>query len=103
MFEPFQNFVKKAAKRYGVDKEVTAAKVCHDFVELIPQIFYQIDSPEKFITAGYFRNGQFVVKVNSPAWGQEVIMRKPQIIEELNKKAGKKIIKSLRTEIENYR
>lgn len=100
MFEPFQKFLTKAAKEYGVSKEVEAAKICHDFQALIPQLFASVKNAERYIKPAYFKNQTFVINVDSPAFAQEVIMRKPKIIEEMNKKAGKAIIKNLRTKLQ---
>lgn len=99
MFEPFQNFIKKAANKYGVATEIQAAKVCQDFRSLIPEIFSKIETPEKYIFPAFFKNHTLVINVENSAFAQEVIMRKPKIIEEMNKKAGKQIIKNLRTQL----
>ncbi len=99
MFEPFQKFVKRAAGHYGVSKEVEAAQVCHDFRTLIPEIFAGKEMPQDYIEAGHFKENILMVKVENQGWAQEVIMRKTKIIEEMNKKAGKEIIKNLRTQL----
>lgn len=99
MFHPFQNFITKAANSYGIKTEVQAAKVCHDFRTLIPEIFASKTDPEQNIEPAYFKKNILVIKVKTPAWGQEVIMRKEKIIEEMNKKAGEQIIKNLRTQL----
>lgn len=99
MFEPFQNFLKKAANKYGVSTEIQAAKVCHDFHSLIPEIFQKMETPEKYISPAFFKNHTLTINVENSAFAQEVIMRKPKIIEEMNKKAGKKIIRNLRTQL----
>lgn len=100
MFEPFQKLIPRAASRYGVAKEVKAAQICHQFRTLIPKIFPQ----EKFTTTeniqpAYFKDSTLVINVSSSAWAQEVIIRKPEIIDELNKKSAKIIIKNLRTQL----
>ena len=99
MFEPFQNFLKKAANKYGVATEIQAAKVCQDFRSLVPEIFPKIETPEKYISPAFFKNHTLTIDVENSAFAQEVIMRKPKIIEEMNRRAGKKIIKNLRTQL----
>ena len=99
MFEPFQNFLKRAANHYGVNREINAAQVCHDFSKLVPLIFETLPDPAQYIKPAYFKGDILVINVTSPAFAQEVIMRKPQIIHEMNKKAGKEIIKNLRTQL----
>ena len=99
MFEPFQQFVKKAANRYGISTEMNAAKVCHDFREIIPELFKNIESPVEYISPSSFKDQTLTINVDNSAWGQEVIMRKEKIIDQMNKKAGKEIIKNLRTQL----
>lgn len=99
MFEPFQKFFKIAANHYGVEKELTAAKICNDFRIILPVIFAEKEDPDNYIKPAYYKDHTLVVKVSSPAWAQEVIMRKPQIIDELNKKSGRPVIKNLRTKL----
>lgn len=100
-FEPFQNFIPRAAGRYGITKEMEAAKICQDFRALMPQIFNRVPHAADYIQPAYYKNRTLVLNVASPAWAQEVIMRRPKIIEEINKKAGKQIINSLRTQLQN--
>lgn len=98
MFEPFQKFLNRAANNYGVSKEVEAAKICYDFEALIPDLF-NLPQAREYIRPGYYKNQILVVRVQNPAWAQEVIMRAPKIIAEMNRKAGKQIIKYLRTQL----
>lgn len=100
-FEPFQKFIKRAASHYGITKEVEAAKICQDFRSIMPEIFATVPHAADYIQPAYYKNRTLVLNVASPAWGQEVIMRRPKIIEEINKKAGKQIINSLRTQLYN--
>lgn len=91
--------MNKAAARYGVGKEIQAVKVCYDFSQLVSVLFYDKETPEKYIKPAYFKGNTLVVEVENPAWAQEIIMRKPQIIDAMNKKAGRQIIKTLRTQL----
>ncbi len=102
MFEPFQKFVDKAAGSYGIRTEMNAARVCRDFRLLIPEIFTNSENPQKHIDAAYYKDAILVINVENPGWAQEVIIRKEKIIEEMNNKAGRKIIKNLRTQIRNH-
>lgn len=102
MFEPFQKFVPIAANRCGISREMHAAKICHDFRMLIPEIFKNTVSPEKHIQPAHFKNSTLTINVENSAWGQEVIIRKDCIIKEMNGKAGKTIIKNLRTQLHSY-
>ncbi len=99
MFEPFQKFVPRAASRYGIAKEITACEVCHSFQKLIPSLFPKISDPLSHISPAHYKNSTLTINVESAAFGQEVIMRKDRIIEEMNAKAGKKIIENLKTQL----
>ena len=99
MFEPFQKFITKAANRFGVANEVKAADVCQKFRALIPEIFPDKESPEENIAPAFYKESVLVVNVASSAWAQEVVMRKEKIISEMNRKAGKEIIKNLRAQL----
>ena len=101
MFEPFQKFITKAASRHGIQKEMTAATVCHNFTTLIPQLFDPALSPETHIRAGHYKNSTLTIYVKTPAWGQEIATRKDKIIEEMNARAGQKIIRDLKTLLDN--
>jgi Dna[CI] antecedent DciA-like protein len=98
-FEGFQQFIPRAASKYGVRREIDAAKICHDFRTLIPTLFEGKKTPEKFINAAHFKDNALTVEVDSSAWAQEVVMRKPKIIAEMNLKAGREVIKTLHTQL----
>ena len=99
MFEPFTNYLTKAANRYGIAKEIKAINVCQHFKQLVPELFKGKESPEQYIKAAYFKNNVLVVNVENSAWAQEVVMRKTEIIKEMNSKIGNEIVKNLRTKL----
>ena len=99
MFESFTNYLGKAANRYGIAKEINAIKICQDFKQLVPEIFKEKEAPEQYIQAAYFKNNVLVVNVENSGWAQEVIMRKSEIIKEMNSKIGREVVKNLRTKL----
>lgn len=99
MFEPFQKFFARTANHYGIATEIEAAQICHSFRELIPKLFKDEKSSVENITSASFKKKTLYVNVKNSAWAQEVIMRKEKIIEEMNAKAGKKVIENLLTHI----
>lgn len=101
MFEPFQQFISKSINRYGLSREFKAAKVCHDFRAIVPEIFENYPEISSFVFPAYFKDNTLMVNVKDPAWAQEVIMRKEKIIDFMNKKAGEEVIKKLKTKIAN--
>jgi len=99
MFEPFQKFMTKAANRYGIQNEVKAADICQKFRALIPELFHKKQFPEENISPAHYKNSVLVINVKTPAWAQEVIMRKEKIISEINRKTGKEVVKNLRAQL----
>lgn len=99
MFEPFQQFIPKSINRYGLSHEFQAAEICHYFRTIMPEIFKTHPDIKDFIAPAHFKNNTLTINAKNPAWAQEVIMRKEKIISEMNRRAGKEIIKKLRTKI----
>lgn len=98
-FEPFQKFFNRAASSYGMTKQVKAAQICESFRKTLPEFFDNAETAKRFIQPAYFKNGELTINVESPAWGQEIIMRKDKIIRKMNEKAGRQVIKNLRTQL----
>jgi len=98
MFVPLEKLIPKAAQTFGIAQEMKAAKICHDFRMVTPELFPVCADQ---ITPAYYKNGTLVINVNNSALAQEVIMRKVQIIDKINEKAGKEVIKNLRTQLKN--
>lgn len=99
MFTPFQQYIKSAADKYGISKELNAIKICNDFRALVPDLFQKIPQASDHVTPAHYKNGILTVNVPSSAWAQEVIIRKEKIIDEMNSKAGKKVIRNLYTQL----
>lgn len=98
-FEPLQKFIPRAISKYGISREMKAAKVCHDFRSLLPELFQNNADALFCIAPAHYQKDTLTINVSSPAWAQEIIMRKPKIIEEMNKKFGQEVIKNLRTQL----
>ncbi len=98
-FTPFQKFLPKAAAHYGVKKEIEAAQICQHFRALTPELFKKLPDAKNYVSPAHYQNRTLTLRVPNSAWAQEVIMRKPQIIEEMNKSFGKEVIRSLRTQL----
>lgn len=90
MFEPFQNFLAKATKEYGVTRQVQAATVCHSFNGLIPY-FFNNPAAIQNIKAAFYKDTILMVETSSPAWAMELNMRSEKILSELNNKVSTKI------------
>ena len=101
MFEPLIKFIPKTAARFGIGLESSAAKICHSFRMLTPELFPTHRDVDLFVRPASYKEGTLTINVESSAWAQEVIMRKTQIIKKLNDKAGKEVIKHLRTSLKH--
>lgn len=101
MFEPFQKFVRKAAGHYGVSVEVEAAEVCSAFRGLLYLWFDEAEEVKEFVDAAFFKAGVLVIKVESPAFAQEIIVRRERIITDVNQKLGRNLVKELRIKLGN--
>lgn len=99
MFEKFQNFLPRAANRYGISKELEAATTCQKFRALIPEMFAGKPEAQESISPLHFKEGVLTVHVKNNAWAQEVMMRKHKIIDEMNARIGENKVKNLRVTI----
>jgi len=99
MFEPLQKFIDRAATRYGISKEMKAAKVCQSFRALTPELFKGREVTEEDINPAHYQSDTLTINVSSPGWAQEVIIRKEKIIKEVNAKVGEEMVKYLRTQL----
>ncbi|MBL4694595.1 DUF721 domain-containing protein [Candidatus Gracilibacteria bacterium] len=98
-FDPFQNFIQRAAGRYGIAVEMEASLVCQKFRSIVPEFFSHIEGAEDHIKPAFFKKGVLVIETNGPGFSQEVIMRKDQIIDEMNSKLGSEMVKNLRAQL----
>jgi len=98
-FQPFQNYIKRAANRYGIGRELEAAQICQEFRSLMPELLKGIPQAEQYIQPAHYKNKTLVLNVLNPAWAQEIIIRRPKIIAAMNEKAGKEIVKNLYTQL----
>lgn len=65
----------------------------------MPEFFTDHETASRFIQPAHFKDGQLTINVDSPAWAQEVIMRREKIIARMNEKGGHQLIKNLRTQL----
>lgn len=99
MFKPIHELMGHAANRFGISTEVEAAKVCHAFRVVAPKVMGNEEITQEHVDAGHFKMGVLVVNVESPAFAQEVITRKARLIDEVNTKMGREVVKNLRTQL----
>ena len=80
------NFLKKA----GLEKGVSQNNALLIWKETVGEQVSQNTAPEKV------EAGTLYVKASSPTWRQELVFKKADIIEKLNKQLGKNTIKEIK-------
>ena len=102
-FTPFQHLLNKTAAHYGIIKEFKAVQVCAAFDSLLPDLFPTNPQVKAQIKAKYYKDHILIVGVPSSTWANELLTRKPQILEKLNAKIpdmkGKPMIKDIQTQM----
>ncbi|MEK7673105.1 MAG: DUF721 domain-containing protein [Patescibacteria group bacterium] len=99
MFEPFQKLLPLAAQKKNISREWLAIKVCQDFRTILLEIFTTQKEIAQYVQPAFYKDSILHINVENSAWAQEIIMKKEQILKELNKKIGKNLVKSLRTQL----
>jgi len=97
MFEPLQKYFHRVAKEYGVSRELNAALILFYTRNVIADLFKKMHDVGEYVDPSIYSRGTIIIKVKSSAWANEITMRKEKIIEEVNKKIGKPLIKKITT------
>jgi predicted nucleic acid-binding Zn ribbon protein len=97
MFLKLSDLLPKEASRRGMGNVITATQVCHEFRQLMPKWF--TPEAEEYLDAQYFKEGVLTVRVTSGIWSKAVLMRKTNIIRDMNAKMGGDIIRKIRTQL----
>lgn len=97
MFTPIQKILPKAAAALGVKREIEAAVVCEKYRRLAPKLLH----PEilSHTTPKFYKGRTLTIAVENPAWAERVILRKEDLIKEMNGALGKKYIEKLKTQV----
>ena len=82
--------LKKLIKTAGLEKGIAQQKALEIWSETVGEIVSKNTEPTSI------EHGILSIKTATPAWRQELQFQKIQIIEKLNKKLNKKLIKDIR-------
>jgi predicted nucleic acid-binding Zn ribbon protein len=82
--------LKKFLKSAGLEKGIAQQGAMDIWADVVGE-----SVSKKTETVGV-EHGTLIVKTDTPAWRQELQFQKKQIIEKLNKKLNKKVIKDIR-------
>lgn len=97
MFSRLQDLLPKEMNRRGFAGIVNAAQVCHEFEQLLPEIF-----PAEFkvyIAPKSFQNGILTLGVKDGAWAKIILDHKAKIMEKMNEKLGKNTVQQVKTQV----
>ncbi|MDP2685395.1 MAG: DUF721 domain-containing protein [bacterium] len=89
-----KHLLNDSLQRSGVAKEVSAAMVCDEANKLIAQIMG--NKVKKRAEAKYVKNNELSIAVLSSVVTQEIKMHEHELMEKLNKKIGKNVVKKIR-------
>ena len=77
-------------KKFGIDNAVAQNEALNIWNEIVGKTVAKNTQPDRV------EHGVIIVKVSSPTWRQELYFQKKEIIEKLNNKIGKNVIKDIR-------
>jgi predicted nucleic acid-binding Zn ribbon protein len=77
-------------KELGIDKAIEQNKAVVDWAEIVGERIAEVSQAEKI------EKGTLIVKVESPVWRNELSFMKQNLIEDLNKKLKKNIVKDIK-------
>ena len=97
MYQPFQNYLNKAAAEYNITRQLQAAQVCHEFRSLSKTMLPAAAADSAFPIS--YEGKTLTVGAMNSACAQSVAMQKHQIIESINEKFGPETVKNLKVEI----
>ena len=88
-FEQLNKILAGILKEYGIEKQVKEAEALNIWQEEIGVRIARVTEPLKVA------DGKLFVKVKSSSWRSELILLKPAILNKINKRLGKLIIKDI--------
>lgn len=94
MITPLKNLLTGSLGRTGASKEVMAAMICDEANNLIAKLMGE--KVRKKAEAKYVKNQELSIAVLSSVVTQEIKMHEYELIEELNYKVGKEVVKKIR-------
>lgn len=77
-------------KRFGIDKAIAQNKALNIWNEIVGDTVAKNTQPDRV------EHGVIIVKVSSPTWRQELYFQKKEIIQKINNKIGKNVIRDIR-------
>lgn len=77
-------------RNFGIENAVAQNNALNIWNEVVGDTVAKNTQPEKV------EHGIIIVKVTSPTWRQELFFQKKEIVQKINKKIGKNVIRDIR-------
>lgn len=97
MLNPIKRSLEISINRAGIERQIEAVRICQYWQEVVEIIFSKEVSEKS--QAIKFHNGALIVAVLNPVFAQEFKFKEEEIIEEMNKKVGKCVVRKIRFEL----
>ncbi len=97
MLNPIKRSLEKSISRAGIERQIEAVRICKCWQEVIEIIFSKEISEKS--RAIKFHNSALIVAVLNPVFAQEFKFKEDEIVEEINKKIGRNVVKKIRFEM----
>lgn len=94
MFTDLRRHLNKKIKQLGIQDQVEAALVCEAWGKAVVSVFGKEGS--KNTKALFFKNNILTIQVKNSSWASELKMRQNKLLEEINKKLDKEIVKGIK-------
>ena len=88
--EQLKSALNAALKQEGLDRAVHQSKALFMWEEVVGRTVAKNCTPEEV------KHGTLIVRALTPVWRNEIAIKKKEILEKLNTKLGKEIIKDMR-------
>jgi len=88
--QKLESALNAALKREGIDRAIRQNKALFIWEEVVGKAVAKNCAPEEV------KHGTLIVRALTPVWRNEIAIKKKEILEKLNTKLGKKIIKDMR-------
>jgi predicted nucleic acid-binding Zn ribbon protein len=77
-------------RKFGIDNAIAQNNALNIWNEIVGDTVAKNTEPDRV------EHGVIIVKVSSPTWRQELYFQKKEIIQKLNNKIGKNVIRDIR-------
>ncbi|MFC1527114.1 DciA family protein [Candidatus Neomarinimicrobiota bacterium] len=77
-------------RKFGIDNAITQNNALNIWNEIVGETVAKNTEPDRV------EHGVIIIKVSSPTWRQELYFQKKEIIQKINNKIGKSVIRDIR-------